>query len=104
MSYYMLAALRKHDAEVFSRYQQQTAATLATYRCTPLSVNAEHKVIDGDLAPDVVILLEFADEAEFDRWWNSTEYGEVKYLRESSATVLLGVGFAAGVSIPGAAA
>lgn len=101
MSYYMLAALQTHDAEVFSHYQQQTAATLGAYRCTPVSVNAGHKVIEGDAAPDVVVMLEFADEAEFDRWWNSPEYSDVKHLREKSASVLLGVGFAGGVSIPG---
>lgn len=101
MSYYMLAALQKHDAEVFSRYQQQTAATLGAYQCTPLSVNTRHKVIDGDTAPDTVVLLEFSDEAEFDRWWNSPEYEEVKHLRHKSASVVLGVAFGGGVTIPG---
>ncbi|WP_345382581.1 DUF1330 domain-containing protein [Pseudonocardia yuanmonensis] len=100
MSYYMLAALQKHDAEVFAQYQQRTAATLGAYECRPLSVNTGHKVIEGEGDPDVVVLLEFADEAEFDRWWNSPEYTEVKHLREKSATVLLGVAFGSGVHLP----
>jgi uncharacterized protein (DUF1330 family) len=97
----MLAALRKNDAEVFAQYQRQTAATLAGYSCVPRSVNATHKVIEGDTDPDVVVLLEFPDEAEFDRWWQSPEYAEVRYLREKSGSVLLGVAFGGEVNIPG---
>jgi uncharacterized protein (DUF1330 family) len=99
----MLAALRKNDAETFTRYQRRTAETLGGYACIPRSVNTSHKVIDGETDPDVVVLLEFPDEAEFDRWWHSPEYAEVRHLREQSATVLLGVAFNGEVNIPGPA-
>jgi uncharacterized protein (DUF1330 family) len=100
MSYYMLAAMQRHDAEMFEQYQKQTVASLSGYDCRPLSANAHHKVVAGAGEPDVVVLLEFPDEAEFDRWWESSEYAEVKHLRENSATVLVGVGFAGEVHLP----
>ncbi|MFI9588638.1 DUF1330 domain-containing protein [Streptomyces sp. NPDC052236] len=93
MAYYMMVALKKHDAEMFAKYQKLTAETLTNYEWTPLSINAPSKMIEGEADPDVCVLLTFPDEAKFDRWWNSTEYSEVKHLRHNSTNVLLAVGF-----------
>lgn len=66
---------------------------ITDYEWTPLSINAPSKTIEGNADPDVCVLLRFPDEAKFDRWWNSTEYGEVKHLRHNFTTVLLAAGF-----------
>lgn len=101
MSYYFMAAMTQHDADVYQEYQQKTAAIVARHNCTPLSANAEFKIVAGDTQPNVIVLLEFPGEADFDNWWNSDEYAVVKKLRENSAETMIGVGFEGEVKIPG---
>jgi uncharacterized protein (DUF1330 family) len=93
MAYYMMVLLKKHDAEMFAEYQKLAAETLTNYEWTPLSINAPSKMLEGDADPDVCVLAQFPNEVEFDHWWNSTEYGEVKHLRHNSTTVLAAVAF-----------
>jgi uncharacterized protein (DUF1330 family) len=66
---------------------------IRNYEWTPLSINAPSKMLEGDADPDVCVLAQFPNEVEFDHWWNSTEYGEVKHLRHNSTTVLAAVAF-----------
>lgn len=101
MSYYFMAAISQHDADMYLEYQQKTAALVARHNCTPLSANADFKLVAGDGQPNVVVLLEFASEADFDNWWNSDEYAVVKKLRENSSETLIALGFRGEVKIPG---
>lgn len=101
MSYYFMAVMTQHDADVYRQYQQQTAAIVARCNGRPLSVNAEFTIVAGDTQPNVIVLLEFPSEADFGSWWNSDEYAVVKKLRERSADTVLGVGFEGEVKIPG---
>lgn len=42
-------------------------------------------MISGDWKPVRLIIIEFDSMNRFKAWWNSTEYREIKQLREQSA-------------------
>lgn len=99
MSYYFMAVTTKHDAERYQEYLRKVTPVLLANHCTPLSANADFKVVggearlpDGAAEPNVVILLEFPTEADFDNWWNRDEYAEIAPIRHASSTPWIGIG------------
>jgi uncharacterized protein (DUF1330 family) len=93
MSHYLLAAMRKHDAEGFAEYQAGSRRTLGAYRMRPEAITEEVVTVLGELEANVLVLIRFEDEAEFHAWWDSEEYAQVKPLREKSAETLFAVTF-----------
>lgn len=93
MSHYLLAAMKKHDAETFARYRAGAVQTLSTHRMAPFAVTEDIAVEEGSLGANILVLIRFEDEAEFRAWWNGSEYAKVKPLREKSADTLFAVTF-----------
>jgi uncharacterized protein (DUF1330 family) len=94
MSYYFLAAIRAHDAETYSRYQAAARANLvADHRFDLLAVSPEYTVEEGELDATDLVLLRFPDQAEFEAWWHSDRYQEIKSMRLASAETLFAATF-----------
>lgn len=94
MSYYFLAAIRRSDTEVFQRYQDAAREQLIEHhRFEPLAVSPRFTVEEGELDAGDLVLLKFPDKAEFDSWWHSERYQEIKPLRLASAETLFAVTF-----------
>lgn len=100
MSHYLLAVMNKHDAETFARYQAGAVRTLGAYKMAPLAVTGTINVEAGELDANVLVLVRFEDEAEFQRWWTSEEYAKIQPLREKSADTLFAVTFPGSAELP----
>jgi uncharacterized protein (DUF1330 family) len=95
MSFYFLAAMKKHDAERFAEYQHgaQRAAFAAAPNLAFLASAENVRVEEGELDANTVVLLRFADEDEFRAWWQDEEYRAVVPAREASADTRFAVTF-----------
>lgn len=95
MSYYFLAALNRHDRERFADYQRgaQRAAYAAAPKLEFLASAEDITVEEGELDANVLVLVRFADEAEYRAWWDSEEYQAVIPAREESADTRFAVTF-----------
>jgi uncharacterized protein (DUF1330 family) len=99
MSYYMIAVLTTQDADLYRQYIQGAAQSLGGLQVKPLSVGVVPDVVEGESEPNMAALLEFADEAEFRRWWNSEEYNAIKHLRRKAGITHLIVGLEGALNI-----
>ena len=95
----MIAVLTKQDADLYQQYVQGAAGSLGGLQVKPLAVGVTPDVVEGESEPNVAALLEFADEAEFRTWWNSSAYNAIKHLREKSCVTNLICGFEGAVNI-----
>lgn len=93
MSYYFLAVVDVHDWQTYRQYQEGTIPIVLPLGVTIHAVTNEAKSVEGEFDGTTVVLLEFADEDTFRKWWDSEEYGEVKKLRLASADTKLAVVF-----------
>lgn len=94
MSYYLLAAIRPSDAEGFQRYQEAARDQLIQHHTfEPLAVSPEFTLEEGELDASELVLLKFPDKAEFDSWWHSERYQEIKPLRLGSSQTLFAATF-----------
>jgi uncharacterized protein (DUF1330 family) len=94
MSYYFLAAIRRTDTEGYQRYQDAARAQLVEHhRFEPVAVSPEVTVEEGGLDASDLILLKFPDKAEFDSWWHSERYQQIKPLRLQSSNTLFAATF-----------
>jgi uncharacterized protein (DUF1330 family) len=62
-------------------------ATIAQNGGRSIARGGEVAVLEGDWQPKRVVLLEFEDLDAAKRWYESSEYQEVKRLREGAASL-----------------
>src|SRR5205814_1902579 len=89
MSAYVIAEIDIHDSEQYARYVAAVPATLAAHGGRLIGRGAQITVLEGDWAPERVVLLEFADLDTARRWYASEEYTQARQLREGAATLRL---------------
>jgi uncharacterized protein (DUF1330 family) len=98
MGFYFLAVIQRTDLPRFAEYQAGTVPLVkALEKVEILAVTDQFDPLLGDVEYDVLVLLRFADEAEFRKWWDSPEYRELIPIRAASAqtrvaTTFSGVG------------
>lgn len=94
MSYYFLAAVRRRDTETYQRYQEAGRGQLVEHhRFEALAVSPAFTVEEGELDASDLILLRFPDKTEFEAWWHSERYQEIKPVRLASADTLFAATF-----------
>jgi uncharacterized protein (DUF1330 family) len=84
MSYYCLAAVDVHDADAYGEYHAGNMAILKNLQFRPQPISEEN-LREGDLPASRMVLIEFPDELEFLKWWNSEEYAEITTIRHRAA-------------------
>ena len=99
MSYYFLGIVDVQDWPTYRKYQQATIPIAVPLGVKAHAVTEDVKVFEGDFNATTVVLLEFADEPTFRKWWDNEEYGEVKKIRYASADTKFAIGFE-GTSLP----
>lgn len=86
MTVFALAQLSIHDHEGYDRYVARFMDVLAPYRGRLLAADDAPTVIEGSWPHEKVVLLEFPDQAELERWSTSPEYVEIAQDRVASTT------------------
>jgi uncharacterized protein (DUF1330 family) len=86
MTTYVLAQLSIHDPERYGRYVRAFADTLAPFAGRLLVADARPQVLEGDWPHEKVVLIEFDDQDEADRWASSDAYVTIAADRRAATT------------------
>ena len=90
MTTYILAQLTIHDRARYDRYAAQFMKVLSGFQGRLLASDESPQLLEGDWPHQKIVLIEFKDREEAERWANSPEYRKIAVDREGStvATVL----------------
>jgi uncharacterized protein (DUF1330 family) len=96
MSCYFLAQINIHNEAEYAQYLAGADEIFSKFNGRYLAVDDCPKVLEGRWDHSRVVLIEFPDEAELKRWYDSPEYQELLKHRLAAAacdTVLVkGIG------------
>ena len=82
MPAYVIVETDIHDAEQFERYRAAVPEKLAANGGRVIARGGALSVLEGDWRPKRLVLLEFDNLDAVKRWYESSEYQDVKRLRE----------------------
>jgi uncharacterized protein (DUF1330 family) len=97
MPAYALAQLSIHDRVTYNRYTSQFMRVLSGFRGRVLAADESPEVVAGEWPHQKVVLLEFPDRDELERWATSPQFVEISKDRIAATTgsVLVVTGVAA---------
>lgn len=85
MSCYFVAQIRIHNNEEYQKYLASVDEVFEKYNGKYLAVDTSPEVLEGTWSGGRVVLIEFPEEAELKRWYNSPEYRTILEYRLRSA-------------------
>jgi uncharacterized protein (DUF1330 family) len=96
MPVYSIAQLKFTNIEAYRRYQKAFPSVFAKFNAKVLVADESPRVLEGDWPRDKVVILEFPDEQEAQRFGTSPEYQAIAKDRKAGAeaVVLMVKGFA----------
>ena len=77
MACYFIARIQIHDTAEYERYLARCDEVFAHYDGRYLAVDRSPIPLEGEPEAGRMVIIEFPDEAAFDRWYHSTEYQEI---------------------------
>ena len=86
MAGYVIVNDEISDEAAFAEFRQKVGATVAAHGGRYLVRGGATEVIDGDWAPDRLVVIEFDSVDQAKAWLNSDEFLAIKDLRVSSAS------------------
>lgn len=85
MTAYALVTISVTDTEKLAAYREIAGPAMAKHGVKPLAVSGEAQVIEGsDPAPNVTVILQFADRDAALGWINDPEIANVHKLRNEA--------------------
>ncbi len=85
-TYFIVDVKEITDPQTFALYRKDVDATIERYGGKFLVRGGAYETIEGDWQPQRLVILEFADEDQFKRWYNSPEYAAIRELRFKAST------------------
>jgi uncharacterized protein (DUF1330 family) len=89
MAYYYLGHYSVNDSASYQAYAPTAAASIRQYDGTVLAATGlgmgEATPIEGTAPHAVTVLIQFATQAAFERWYHSPEYQAVINLRKDAS-------------------
>ncbi len=86
MAAYFVIEVTINHPEHYEDYRKLVGPTLERYGGTFLVRGGSYETIEGGWQPQRLVIIEFADEQQFQRWYNSPEYSEAKAIRFKTST------------------
>jgi uncharacterized protein (DUF1330 family) len=77
MTVYVVGQLDVTDRDAYDRYRARFKGVLAKFDGRLLAGDDHPRIIEGHWKRDKIVLLSFADEMAFHRFWQSPEYREI---------------------------
>lgn len=77
MSCYFIANINIHDEREYRKYLDGTDGVFAKFNGRYLAVDERPETLEGNGVHDRIVLIEFPDEKELKRWYDSPEYREI---------------------------
>ncbi len=77
MSSYFVAQIKIKDPEEYKKYLDGVDEVFAKFNGKYLAVDPDPQVIEGNWNYDRLVLIEFPNKIELERWYNSEEYKNI---------------------------
>lgn len=91
MPAYAIFNITVNDPERYADYAKHTPRIIAQYGGRMLVRGGDPEVLEGSLAGQRMVVLEFADRAAIKRFMASPEYQDIIGIRWEAGTTVLGV-------------
>jgi uncharacterized protein (DUF1330 family) len=91
MSSYFLAQLKIHDPQRYEKYLEGFNEIFAKYKGKVIAADDGPTVLEGEWSYSRVVIIQFPNENELKRWYESREYQTLaKYrIKSSQADVII---------------
>ena len=95
MAAYLLGNIEVTDPVAYEEYRKQVPAVIAAYGGRYLVRGGATEVVEGDTAPNRVVVLEFPDMAKLKAFYHSPKYRPLLAIRTRAArsSIVLVEGF-----------
>jgi uncharacterized protein (DUF1330 family) len=77
MTVYVVAQLDVTDRAAYDRYRARFRGVLDKFDGRVLASDEHPRIVEGHWKRDKIVLLSFADDMAFQRFWQSPEYLEI---------------------------
>jgi uncharacterized protein (DUF1330 family) len=85
MSAYVIANIEVTDPATYGEYTKGVLATITAHGGRFLVRGGKVEVLEGDIVPKRVVVIEFPDAEALKRWYRSPEYQAILPLRKRAA-------------------
>ena len=82
MAAYVIVEVETTDQELMARYREATTPTVPAFDGRFIVRGGACETLEGDWAPQRIVVLEFPSVERAKAWWASEEYREAKELRQ----------------------
>lgn len=89
MSVYVIANLRFTQVEHYRRYQAAFGPVFRRFNARLLAADESPRVIEGEWAVDKVVMIEFPDAAEAERFTSDPEYVAISKDRKAGSDAVV---------------
>ncbi len=86
MAAYFVVEINVTDPETYAEYSKLVPPIIERYGGRFLVRGGTTQTIEGDWQPQRFVIVEFAGEEHFKRWYYSPEYTEARNIRFKSST------------------
>jgi uncharacterized protein (DUF1330 family) len=77
MSCYFVAQIRIYDMDEYQKYLENANAVFSKFNGKYLAVDSDPEVLEGNWSYSRIIIIEFDNENELKRWYESPEYQSI---------------------------
>jgi uncharacterized protein (DUF1330 family) len=85
MSVYVILDIKVTDPQVYEEYKKLSPMAVAAYGGKFLARGGKVETLEGDWAPQRLVVLEFENVARAKQWLDSSEYSQAKKMRHQAA-------------------
>jgi uncharacterized protein (DUF1330 family) len=85
MTAYVVVEVEVNDTALYEQYKPLAAAAVAAYGGWYLARGGKTVLLEGEKAPERLVILEFESVERALAWWNSPEYAEAKKMRQAAS-------------------
>lgn len=86
MAAYFIVEVTINDPPVYEEYRKLVGPTLEKYGGRFIVRGGSVETIEGNWKPQRLVILEFEDTAQFEHWYYSPEYSEIRNIRFKAST------------------
>jgi uncharacterized protein (DUF1330 family) len=86
MAAYAIVNVEITDSAGFAEYRKLVPATIAAFGGRFLTRGGAMEVLEGEWAPNRLVVLEFPDVATIKAWYHSPEYQQLLEIRKRTST------------------
>lgn len=85
-AYFVVDIKEITDPQTYAEYSKGVPATIEQYGGKFVVRGGPYETIEGNWQPARFVIVEFKDEEQFKRWYNSPEYSKLREMRFKAST------------------